>query len=136
MAQQRHITDYFQRSFKHKDYSFSSSSYHCHNKCSTLFAVYKHANLITSNLICLFYLKTRKATGFKPLQGNCREINQVTSKYQVFENEKSEHQHRILHIRFHVKIRFQLKLTILTFWTKFSQNGYFRSKTEKVNTSN
>ena len=29
--------------------------------------------------------------------------------------------------------RFWLKLTILTFWTKFAQKGHFWSKTEKVN---
>ena len=29
--------------------------------------------------------------------------------------------------------KFHLKLTILIFWTKFGQKGYFRSKTEKVN---
>ena len=31
--------------------------------------------------------------------------------------------------------KFSLKLTILRFWTKFAQEGYFRSKTEKVNTA-
>ena len=29
--------------------------------------------------------------------------------------------------------KFQLKLTILNFWTKFAQKGYFRSKMEEVN---
>ena len=29
-----------------------------------------------------------------------------------------------------VAIKFQLKQTILIFWTKFTQNGYFQSKTE------
>ena len=28
--------------------------------------------------------------------------------------------------------KFQLKLTILIFWNKFIQKGYFRSKTEKI----
>ena len=51
---------------------------------------------------------TRKTTGFKFLRVNCREINQVTSKYQIafLDNtskkrskiRKSEHQHRTLHI--------------------------------------
>ena len=31
--------------------------------------------------------------------------------------------------------KFQIKLTILIFWTKFVQKGYFRSKTENVNTN-
>ena len=29
--------------------------------------------------------------------------------------------------------KFQLKLTILTFWIKFAYKGYFRSRTGKVN---
>ena len=29
----------------------------------------------------------------------------------------------------------QLKLSILTFWNKFTQKGYFWSKTEKINTT-
>ena len=32
-----------------------------------------------------------------------------------------------------VDIKFQLKLKILNFWTKFGQKGYFRSKTENLN---
>ena len=32
-----------------------------------------------------------------------------------------------------VGIKFHLKLTILIFWTKLVQKGYFRSKTKKVN---
>ena len=31
-----------------------------------------------------------------------------------------------------VGIKFQLNFTILIFWTKFAQKGYFRSKTEKM----
>ena len=34
-----------------------------------------------------------------------------------------------------VGTEFQLKLTILIFWTKFAQKGCFCSKTEKVNTT-
>ena len=34
-----------------------------------------------------------------------------------------------------VVIKFQLKLIILIFWTKFTQKVYFPSKTEKVNTA-
>ena len=49
------------------------------------------------------------------------------------ENEKSEHHHSILHIRISLGIKFHLRLTILTIWTKFAPKGHFRSKTEKVN---
>ena len=37
----------------------------------------------------LFVNKTRKATGFKSLQVNCRDINQVTSKYQMYFLDKT-----------------------------------------------
>ena len=39
----------------------------------------------------------------------------------------------MLHIQISFGTKFQLKLTILIFCTKFIQKGYFRSKTEKVN---
>ena len=59
--------------------------------------------------------------------------------YQIFpervfrvKNRKSEHHHWILLIRISLGTKFQLKLTILTFWTKFTQKGYFWSKTKKV----
>ena len=48
---------------------------------------------------------------------------------------KSEHHRWIPYVRISLDIKFQLKLTILIFWTKFSQKGYFRSKTENVNTT-
>ena len=76
----------------------------------------------------IFILKTRrKATGFKSLQLNCWEINQVTSKSQTdfltklttkALNRKSEHHHKILHIQISLDTKFRLKFTILNFWTK------------------
>ena len=39
----------------------------------------------------------------------------------------------MLRIRISRGIKFHLKLTVLTFWTKFDQKGYFPCKTEKVN---
>ena len=44
---------------------------------------------------------------------------------------KSEHYHQILHIRNSLGTILQLKLTILNFWTKLTQKGYFQHKTEK-----
>ena len=41
---------------------------------------------------------------------------------------KSEHHNLILHIEIRLGIKFQLKLTISIFWTKFAQNGCFESK--------
>ena len=38
-----------------------------------------------------------------------------------------------MHIQIIIGIKFQLNLTILIFWTKFTQKGYFWLETEKVN---
>ena len=46
--------------------------------------------------------------------------------------EKSEHRHWIKHTRISLGIKFHLKLTILTFWTTFTQKGYFPWKTKKA----
>ena len=91
----------------------------------------------------VFYFKTRKATDFKLVRVNCCEINQLTSKYQMdfsgktcknrSRTEKSEYHHRILHVRNSLGTRFQLKLTILNFWTKLTQKGYLKSKKMKIN---
>ena len=51
----------------------------------------------------------------------------------MIENENSDHRHWILQIRISLGIMFDLKPTILIFWTKFVRNKYFRSKTKKVN---
>ena len=45
---------------------------------------------------------------------------------------KSEHQHGILHISISLGTKFQLKLIILSFWTKFTQERYFQLKTEQA----
>ena len=37
------------------------------------------------------------------------------------------------HIRISIGSKFQLQQTILIFWNKFAQKGYFWSKIEKVN---
>ena len=47
------------------------------------------------------------------------------------ENAKSKHHQWILLIQISLGSKVQLKLTILIFWTKFDQKGYFRSKTKK-----
>ena len=46
-------------------------------------------------------------------------------------NRKSEHHHGILHIWISLGTKFQLKLIILSFWTKFTQKRYFQLKTEQ-----
>ena len=40
------------------------------------------------------------------------------------QNGKSEHHHRILHIRISLRTKSQVKLTILIFWTKFAQRVF------------
>ena len=40
-----------------------------------------------------------------------------------------------MHICISLSSKFHLKHTILIFWTKFDQKGYFQLKTEKVNTT-
>ena len=46
-------------------------------------------------------------------------------------NRKSEHHHSSLHIGTSLGAKFQLKLTVYFFFTKFAQKGYFWTKTEK-----
>ena len=48
------------------------------------------------------------------------------------ENKKSEHHHGILHIRISLGTKFQLKLIISSFWTKFTQKRYFQLKAEQA----
>ena len=55
--------------------------------------------------------------------------------FLVKKGGKKEHHHWMLHIRINPGTIFQLKLTILISWNKFSQKGCFRFKTEKVNTA-
>ena len=47
-------------------------------------------------------------------------------------NRKSEHHHGILHIWISLGTKFQLKLIILSFWTKFTPKSYFQLKTEQA----
>ena len=49
----------------------------------------------------------------------------------LIESEKSEHCHWILHIRISLWIKFRLKLTILTIWTKFAQKRHSGQKPKK-----
>ena len=53
-------------------------------------------------------------------------------KVFLVENRKSEHHHGILHIWISLGTKFQLKLIILSFWTKFTQKRYFQLKTEQA----
>ena len=51
---------------------------------------------------------------------------------KVFSVENRKSQHGILHIWISLGTKFQLKLIVLSFWTKFTQKGYFQSKTEQA----
>ena len=45
--------------------------------------------------------------------------------------QKNEHLYWILHIQISLGAKFQLKLTIFTFWITFTEKRYFWSKTQK-----
>ena len=49
---------------------------------------------------------------------------------------KTEHHHRILHIRNSHGAKFKLKLTILSFWTKLTQKGTFLTTQKKKKNEN
>ena len=55
------------------------------------------------------------------------------SYFQSKTDKIDRHHHWILHIRFILCIEFYFEQTILNFWTKFTQERYWSSKTEKVN---
>ena len=57
----------------------------------------------------------------------------LTKKGISNHKQKSEHHHWILHIWISLSTKFQVKLTVLIFWTKFALKSYFWSKTEKMN---
>ena len=57
------------------------------------------------------------------------------TRYFPLKTEKSEHHWWLQHIWISPGNRFQLKLAVLTFWTKFTQKGCFQSKSEKMNTT-
>ena len=63
----------------------------------------------------------------------CFGLNLPIKAISTQKRKKSEHHHWILHVQISVGTKFQLKVTILMFWTKFGQKGYFYSKTKKMN---
>ena len=64
----------------------------------------------------------------------------ISSKFEQKEYcwsqpERNDYHHWIMHTRSILGAKFKLQMTILIFWTKFTQKDYFQSKTEKVNTT-
>ena len=58
----------------------------------------------------------------------------LPTKGSYFQSKTNKrHHHWISHIRTSLCIKFNFKQTILNFWTKFTQERYLCSKTEKVN---
>ena len=55
------------------------------------------------------------------------------SYFQSKTDKIDRHHHWILHIWIRFCIKFHFEQTILNFWTKFTQEKYWSSKTEKVN---
>ena len=56
----------------------------------------------------------------------------LPKKVYPLQNRKSEYHHGILHIWICLGTKFQLKLIILSFWTKSTQKRYFQWKTEQA----
>ena len=52
-----------------------------------------------------------------------------------FKNRRSERHHWIPHIWVRLSTKFQLKLTIFSFWITLDKKGYFQSKTGAMNTA-
>ena len=77
-------------------------------------------------------LKDYKSYQISASTDNFDFLDQICQK-RVFpiKNKKTEHHHWILHVRISVGTKFQLKVTILMFWTELSQKGYFHSKKKK-----
>ena len=66
------------------------------------------------------------------LNSNIDNLDQIYRRRAFpFENEKIEQHHWNKHIQLSLGIKFHLKLTILIFWTRLSQTGYFQPKTKK-----
>ena len=93
--------------------------------------------LFDCNFVDLMIFRFYKATFAHPKK--IRRISEVfriraypmTTLVFPVKNGKIEHHHWILHIPICLGTKFQIKLTILIFWTKFVQKGYFRSEAEK-----
>ena len=95
---------------------------------------------------CLLFLFFSGNSGASPLNSTCSNstcenlvfLDQICPK-RVFplkkknkKNKKKTH-HWILQIRIRLDAKFQLKVRVLDFWTKFAQKGHFHWKRKKVN---
>ena len=89
--------------------------------------------------ISIFWTKSSQRCYF---QSKMEKVN-ITIEFYIFvfffvpnfTSNKQKHNDWVLHIRISVGTKFQLKLTILDFWTNFNLKGYIRSKTETVKTT-
>ena len=72
-----------------------------------------------------------------PIKAGWRYAPLAIRDFSIFlvENKKSVQHHWILSRIIQSAKLFQIKLTILIFWTKFTQKGYFWSKTKKMNSA-
>ena len=55
----------------------------------------------------------------------------LPKKIFPIKKKKSEYRYEILHFSICLITKFQIKLTIVSFWTKFTKKGYYQSKTEQ-----
>ena len=75
-----------------------------------------------SNLDTKFQLKLTNFDFFGPT---------LPKRVFLFVNKINEHHYWVLYIEIGLTMKFQPKLTILIFWTKFAKKRNLRSKTEK-----
>ena len=78
-----------------------------------------------------FYFITKETIVFKSLRLKCWEINQATPKGQInfgknFQKRAGEGCYS------RVGTKFRLQMTLLNFWNKLTQKGYFRTKKLKI----
>ena len=66
---------------------------------------------------------------------NFSSLDQICPKMVfLLKSRKGHHHYWILHLQINLRTKFQIKIAILHWWTKFAQNRYFRSNIEKLAT--
>ena len=73
--------------------------------------------------------------GISVWNNNFSSFDQICPKMVfLLKSRKGHHHYWILHLQINLRTKFQIKIAILHWWTKFAQNRYFRSNIEKLAT--
>ena len=84
----------------------------------------------------ILYIQINLVQNFSSNWQFCFFAPHLPKKVFPVENRKSEHHHEILHIWISLGTKYQLKLIILSFWTKFTQNIFpVKSRTSSPRTT-